>query len=65
MQSGVYREGRVQVGDRIAPEPPEVPLMMKELVAWLQSEEFAQLHPIEQAALAHFQLVSCSWFLFV
>ena len=54
---GVYRRELVQVGGRICPHYDEVPQLMKDLVSWLQSKEFLSLHPIEQAALAQFQLV--------
>lgn len=55
--AGVYRDCTVKVGDRVVPHYSDVSHLMKEFASWLQSEEFAALHPIEQAALAHFQLV--------
>jgi Fic family protein len=54
---GQYRQVNVQVSDHIAPDYNKVSHMMDELCDWFNSAEFLDLHPLEQAALAHFQLV--------
>ncbi|OWF36929.1 adenosine monophosphate-protein transferase FICD-like [Mizuhopecten yessoensis] len=56
-ESGRIRLTQVFVGNFQPPAPAEVPKLMNEFVIWLNSEEAVKLHPIEQAALAHFKLV--------
>jgi Fic family protein len=57
--AGAYRKGQVYVtgSTYVPPAGIEVPPLMHELVAWINSAEAADLHPVEQAALAHFRLV--------
>eukprot|EP01124_Arcella_intermedia_P005750 TRINITY_DN13391_c0_g2_i1.p1 TRINITY_DN13391_c0_g2~~TRINITY_DN13391_c0_g2_i1.p1 ORF type:complete len:380 (-),score=64.37 TRINITY_DN13391_c0_g2_i1:69-1139(-) len=55
--AGVYRSEQVYVGSHTPPPPEDVPQLMRLFVEWLQSAEFRSLHPIEGAALAHFELV--------
>jgi Fic family protein len=59
--AGLYRDVNVVVADHSAPSHQLVPSMMDEFSQWLLSEQFASLHPIERAALAHFQLVCILW----
>jgi Fic family protein len=57
--AGAYRKGQVYItgSTYVPPAAIEVPPLMQELVAWINSAEAANLHPLEQAALAHFRLV--------
>jgi len=57
--AGRYRQGQVYIAgsEYVPPKAPFVPMLMEELVAWLNSEEATRLHPVERAALAHFRLV--------
>jgi len=55
--AGQYRQLQVYVGGHVPPPPEDVPQLMTALVEWLQSTEFKLLHPIEAAALTHYQLV--------
>lgn len=57
--AGRYRQGQVYIAgsEYVPPKAPFVPMLMEQLVAWLNSEEAARLHPVERAALAHFRLV--------
>ena len=55
-EAGTYRKQSVFVGDYAPPHYSFVPKLMKSFEDWLTSSEFLLLHPIEQAALAHFQL---------
>ena len=61
---GRWREKQVIVksaaSGEVAFRPPisvEIPFMIDELFAWLQSDKIAQLHPILVAAITHYQLV--------
>jgi Fic family protein len=65
-QVGEYREKQVVVksasggGSGVVFRPPvsvEVPLLVDEFLAWLTSDAAAQIHPIFQAAITHYQLV--------
>ncbi|XP_076450600.1 protein adenylyltransferase Fic-like [Babylonia areolata] len=56
-QAGRFRFTQVYVGEFTPPPPVDVPLLMDEFVAWLNSEEVFSMHPIEFAALAHYKLV--------
>lgn len=53
--AGVWRRVAVRVADHVAPPPEDVPRLMAMLFAHWRSPEFAALHPVEQAALAHFE----------
>ncbi|MBQ6436806.1 Fic family protein [bacterium] len=62
---GVYRDRQVVVkavnGDEVAFRPPhstEVPFLMKDFFAWLNSPEAQSVHPILRAAITHYQLVN-------
>lgn len=57
LEAGAWREYQVFVGDHRPPPPGAVPALMAELAARWQSPEFQSLHPIVQAALAHFEFV--------
>ncbi|MCD0449251.1 Fic family protein [Actinocorallia sp. API 0066] len=62
--AGQWRRGPVYVTDArdpgiaayTAPDESEVPALMSELVAWLNSDE--EVHPLVRAAMAHLHLVS-------
>lgn len=53
--AGVWRTVPVRVADHVAPPPAELPRLMASLLAHWNSDAFAALHPVEQAALAHFE----------
>ncbi len=55
--AGVFRGVDVRVGSHRAPPWAGVPALMEELVAHWQGPAFAALHPVEQAALAHYEFV--------
>lgn len=55
-EAGTYRKQNVFVGDYTPPHYSLVPKLMKSFEDWLASSEFLSFHPLEQAALAHFQL---------
>ena len=57
--AGAYRKGQVYItgSTYLPPMAIEVPPLMQELVAWINSAEAADLHPAERAAPAHFRLV--------
>jgi len=57
--AGSYRKAQVYItgSTYVPPAAIEVPPLMQELVAWLNSTEATQLHPVVRAALAHFRLV--------
>ena len=57
--AGAYRKGQVYItGSTYAPPAAiAVPPLMQELVAWINSTEAADMHPVERAARAHFRLV--------
>jgi len=57
--AGAYRKGQVHItgSTYVPPGAIEVPPLMRELVAWINSVEAAEMHPVERAALAHFRLV--------
>jgi len=57
--AGAYRKGQVYItgSTYVPPVAIEVPPLMQELVAWINSAEAIELHPVERAALAHFRLV--------
>ncbi|KAL7061931.1 hypothetical protein AAHC03_0782 [Spirometra sp. Aus1] len=56
-EAGRFRETQVFIADHTPPAAEMIPQLMRELMAWVNSEEAAELHPIEQAALAHWKLV--------
>jgi Fic family protein len=57
--AGRYRRVQVYItgSEYVPPEPVAVPPLMADLGQRLASEEFAALHPVEQAARAHLRLV--------
>jgi Fic family protein len=57
--AGAYRKGQVYItgSTYVPPAAMEVPPLMQELVAWINSAEAAELHPVERATRAHFRLV--------
>jgi Fic family protein len=57
--AGRYRSIQVRIAGAgyVPPEPVFVPSLMHEMVAWLNSPQAKELHPVEQAAMAHFRLV--------
>lgn len=57
IEGGRFRLTQVYVSDWIPPPPEQVPLIMKEFIEWLNSDEALALHPVEYAALAHYKLV--------
>jgi len=61
---GKYREIQVYVGNKITgeiiftpPSPKEVPILMKEFLAWLNSEKSSKLHPVIMAGISHYEFV--------
>ncbi len=61
---GKYRKIQVYVGNRITgevifipPPPEEVPVLMENLIEWLNSEEAFELHPVIVAGISHYELV--------
>ncbi|XP_054708993.1 protein adenylyltransferase Fic-like [Uloborus diversus] len=55
--AGTFRQNQVFVGEHVPPLASDVADLMEEFVNWLQSETILQLHPVNQAALAHYKLV--------
>jgi Fic family protein len=57
--AGAYRKGQVYITGSayVPPAAIGMPPLMQELVAWINSPEAADLHPVKRAALAHFRLV--------
>lgn len=55
--AGLFRATQVYVADFVPPEPNLVGHLMSEFIEWLNSDDAANLHPIEAAALAHYKLV--------
>ncbi len=62
---GVYRDKQVIIkgvdGNQVAFRPPhssEVPFLLADFFAWLNSEEATAIHPILRAAITHYQLVN-------
>jgi Fic/DOC family len=52
-----WRKVGVQVADHIAPAATEVQRLMRQLFSHWNSQEFIAMHPVEQAALAHFEFL--------
>ncbi len=57
VEAGMMRRTQVFVGDYVPPHPSHIELLMHRFVAWLNSPENAEVHPINLAALAHYKLV--------
>jgi len=57
--AGTYRKVQVYIAGStyVPPAAIEVPPLMQEMVAWLNSAMAIGLHPVERTALAHFRLV--------
>lgn len=55
--SGEFRRTQVYVGGHMPPSPTEIPPRMVELEHWLNSEEAANMHALQYAAVAHYKLV--------
>lgn len=49
---GAWRAADIRVGIHEGPPPELVPASMQQFEAWLISDDFARLHPVQQAALA-------------
>ena len=58
-EAGRYRRVQVYItgSEYVPPEPVAVPGLTADLIAWINSDEAASLHPVERAALVHFRLV--------
>ncbi|PRD25832.1 UNVERIFIED_CONTAM: Adenosine monophosphate-protein transferase FICD-like protein [Trichonephila clavipes] len=56
LSAGTFRSSPVFVGDYAPPAASEVVYLMEKFVDWLQSEDMMLLHPVKQAALAHYKL---------
>lgn len=56
--AGIYRTVQVHVGDYLPPQPFRIPLLMKELVAWIKDPKPQYLTPILYAGIAHYQFVA-------
>jgi Fic family protein len=58
-EAGRYRRAQVMItgSDYVPPEAIAVPGLMADLITWLNGDEAGGVHPVECAALAHFQLV--------
>ena len=56
LEAGRYRNTQVYVSDHVPPSPLELEKHMNEFNDWLLSREPEMLHPIEFAALAHYNL---------
>ncbi|GFR27897.1 protein adenylyltransferase Fic [Trichonephila clavata] len=56
LSSGTFRSNQVFVGDYVPPAASEVAYLMEKFVDWLRSEDMQFLHPVKQAALAHYKL---------
>lgn len=57
VEGGMFRRTQVYVGNHIPPKPEKLNVLMDELMDWLNSEYTAHLHPVKQAAIAHYKLV--------
>lgn len=57
IEGGMFRRTQVYVGNHIPPKPEKLNVLMQELMEWLNSEYTAHLHPVKQAAIAHYKLV--------
>jgi len=64
-QTGNYRQAEVvlqntRTGEVVfrPPRSPEVPYLVKDFLAWLNSEEAKSLHPVLRAGVAHYILVA-------
>jgi fido (protein-threonine AMPylation protein)/Tfp pilus assembly protein PilF len=58
IEGGTFRRTQVYVGSHIPPKPSELLILMDEFQEWLNSEYTSQLHPVKQAAIAHYKLVN-------
>lgn len=58
IEGGVFRRTQVYVGSHIPPKPSELQNLMDNFEKWLNSEYTSHLHPIKQAAIAHYKLVN-------
>lgn len=56
--AGNYRTVQVHVGDYLPPQPFRIPVLMKELVAWIKDPKPQYLAPILYAGIAHYQFVA-------
>ena len=57
VEGGVFRRTQVYVGNHIPPKPEKLNILMDEFMEWINSDYTAHLHPVKQAALAHYKLV--------
>jgi Fic family protein len=58
VEGGMFRRTQVYVGSHIPPKPSELSILMDEFEQWLNSEHASQMHPLKQAAIAHYKLVN-------
>lgn len=58
IEGGIFRRTQVYVGSHIPPKPSELSILMDEFQQWLNSEYTSQMHPVKQAAIAHYKLVN-------
>jgi len=56
--AGIYRTGKVIVGDYIPPEHTEIAVLMHEFTQWFQNPTPQNLSPILYTGIAHYQLVA-------
>lgn len=57
LRVGAWRLADIRVGAHEGPPAELVPALMQEFEAWLCSDAFARLHPLQQAALAMSELL--------
>lgn len=57
IEAGLFRRTQVYIGSHIPPPHHQLNVLMDDLVDWLNSEYTLHLHPIKQAAIAHYKLV--------
>lgn len=62
--SGVYRNRQVVIGNRLTgaitfrpPDTKHVPVLMKELVKWLNNKDTFETNPVLTAGISHYDLV--------
>lgn len=58
IESGIFREHQVFVGNFVPPPASQVESLMNEFAEWLNSDQLlSEAHPIQIAALAHYKFV--------
>ncbi|GFT05197.1 protein adenylyltransferase Fic [Nephila pilipes] len=56
LSAGTFRRNQVFVGDYVPPAASDVEYLMEKFLDWFQSRNMQHLHPVKQAALAHYKL---------